>query len=75
MTAVAESPRLSSPADLAIEEQLRRIEDKQDRILACLDVLASAIADAIDDEEGEPPALTLDGEYAGAPRDPSKGLS
>jgi hypothetical protein len=75
MTAVPESPRLSSPADLAIEEQLRRIEDKQDRILACLDVLASAIADAIDDEEGEPPALTLDGECAGGPRDPNKALS
>ncbi|MFS8372416.1 hypothetical protein JH314_08300 [Xanthomonas campestris] len=45
---------------------------QQDRIEQKLDALLDALAE--DDQEGEEPARTLDGELAGAERDQSQGL-
>ena len=71
---MAEVQIIASPADLAMLERLRSIEEKQERAIALLEVLVAALAEGFDEEE-EPPALTLDGELAGAPRDPNKALS
>lgn len=43
-------------------------DDRLARIEAKLDILIAALAG--EQEEDEPPALTLDGAAAGAPRDP-----
>jgi hypothetical protein len=58
--------------DLAAEA---RIEQKVDRLTEKVDALLHALAaDEEGDPDGDEPLLTLDGESAGAPRDPEQSL-